>query len=104
MTDPREENMPDQALINQQILSQLDMIGKILTIIENKSDSPAQSKAKKLTKNEACCKFKISSISSVEEDDSNMPNLHTLWNDTSRFPCVSVRPGPFLIIFYEFLK
>ena len=46
MSDPKEENFPDQPLINQQILSQLDAIGKRLTVIENKSASPARPKAK----------------------------------------------------------
>ena len=50
MSDQKEENLPDQALINQKILSQVDATGKMLTVIENKSASPAKPKAKKLTK------------------------------------------------------
>ena len=51
MSDLKEKNLPDQALINQKILSQVDAIGKRLTIIENKSASLAKPK----DKNEACC-------------------------------------------------
>ena len=53
MSDPREEKLPDQALINQKILSQLDAIDKRLTVIENKSASPAKPKAKKIDKKES---------------------------------------------------
>ena len=37
MLDLKKEDLPDQALINQRILSQLDAIGKRLTAIESKS-------------------------------------------------------------------
>ena len=47
MSDQRREKYLDQTLINQQILSQLDAIGKRLTVIESKSASPAKPKAKK---------------------------------------------------------
>ena len=40
MLDSREEKLLDEALINQKILSQLDAIGKRLTVIESKSASP----------------------------------------------------------------
>ena len=77
MSDPREEKLPDQALINQKILSQLGAIGKRLTVIENKSASPAKPKAKKLTKNKRTASSSLR-YSSVEEVGSNMPSLHTL--------------------------
>ena len=79
MSDQRGEKFPDQALINQKILSQLDAIGKRLTVIETKSASPAKPKAKKLTqkKRTASSSLKHSSV----EEVSNMPNLHTLQND-----------------------
>ena len=35
MLDPKSEVQPDQALSNQRILSQLDAIGKRLSLIEN---------------------------------------------------------------------
>ena len=62
MSDQRGEKIPDQALINQQILSQLDTIGKRLTVIESKSASPAKPKAKKLTKKKRTA-VQVSSIS-----------------------------------------
>ena len=81
MSDQRGEKIPDQALINQQILSQLDAICKRLTVIESKSASPAKSKAKKLTKKKrtASSSLKHSSV----EETSNMPSLQTLRNDRS---------------------
>ena len=79
MSDQRGEKFPDQALINQQILSQLDAIGKRLTVIESKPASPAKPKAKKLTKKKrtASSSLKPSSV----EEASNVPSLHTLRND-----------------------
>ena len=77
MSDEREKNLSDQALINQKILSQLDAIGKRLTVIENKSASPAKSKVKKLTKNKRAASSSLKH-SSVEEVGNNMPSLHTL--------------------------
>ena len=82
MSDPREEQLPDQALINQKILSQLDTIGKRLTVIENKSVSPAKPKAKKLTKNKRAASSSLKP-SSVDEVGNSMPSLHTLRNDRS---------------------
>ena len=82
MSDPREDKLPDQALINQRILSQLDAIGKRLTVIENKSASPAKPKVKKLTKKKRTASSSLKH-SSVEEGDSNMPTLQTLRNDRS---------------------
>ena len=82
MSDPREEKLPDQALINQKILSQLDVIGKRLTVIENKSASSAKPKAKKLTKKRRAASSRLKP-SSVEEVGNNMPSLHTLRNDRS---------------------
>ena len=81
MSDQRGEKIPDQALINQQILSQLDAIGKRLTVIESKSASPAKPKAKKLTKKKRTASLSLKH-SSVEEA-SNMPSLHTFQNDRS---------------------
>ena len=79
MSDQRGEKFPDQALINQKILSQLNAIGKRLTVIETKSASPSKPKAKKLTKKKrnASSSLKHSSV----EEVSNMPNLYTLRND-----------------------
>ena len=82
MSDDREKNLPDQALINQKILSQLDAIGKRLTVIENKSASPAKSKVKILTKKKRAASLSLKH-SSVEEVGNNMPSLHTLRNDRS---------------------
>ena len=82
MSDSREEKLLDQALINQKILSQLDTIGKRLTVIESKSASPAKSKAKKLTKKKRAASSSLKP-SSVEEVGNNMPSLHTLPNDRS---------------------
>ena len=81
MSNQRGEKFPDPALINQQILSQLDAIGKRLTVIESKSASPAKPKAKKLTKKKrtASSSLKPSSV----EEASNVPSLHTLRNDRS---------------------
>ena len=82
MSDPREEKLLYQALINQKILSQLKAIGKKLTVIENKSASPAKPKAKKFTKKKRAASLSLKS-SSVEEVRNNMPSLHTLQNDRS---------------------
>ena len=82
MSDQREEKLPDQALINQRILSQLDAIGKRLTVIEHKSASPAKPKAKKLTKKKGTASSSLKH-SSVEEVGSDMPSLYTLRNDRS---------------------
>ena len=62
-------------------MSQLDAIGKRLTVIESKSASPAKPKAKKLTKKKrtASSSLKPSSV----EEASNVPSLHTLRNDRS---------------------
>ena len=76
MSDPKEKNLPDQALINQKTLSQLDAIGKRLTVIENKLASPAKPKAKKLTKTKRAASSSLKH-SSVEEVGSNMHNLHS---------------------------
>ena len=50
MCDRKRKDLLDQALINQQILSQLDAIGKRLTAIESKSVPSAGPKAKPLKK------------------------------------------------------
>ena len=42
-------SQPDQTLINERILSQLDTIGKRLTVIEQSSASAALPKVKKVT-------------------------------------------------------
>ena len=42
------ESQPDQTMINERILSQLDAIGKCLTAIEKSSASAARPKAKKV--------------------------------------------------------
>ena len=60
--DQREEKLPDQALINQRILSQLDAIGKRLTVIENKSASPAKPKAKKSDKKGSVQLVQVSNV------------------------------------------
>ena len=66
--------MPDQALINQKILSQLDAVGKrLITVIESKSASPAKPKAKKLTKKKHAANSSLKR-SSVEEVGNNMPS------------------------------
>ena len=77
MSVPREEKLPDQALIYQKILSQLDAIGKKLTVIENKSASPAKLKAKKLTKKKRAASSSLKP-SSAEEVSNNMPLAHSL--------------------------
>ena len=82
MSDYREEKLPDQAPINQKILSQLDAIGKRLTVFESKSAFPAKPKATKLTKKKHAASSSLKP-SSVEEVDNNMPSLHTLRNDRS---------------------
>ena len=74
--------MPDQALINQKILSLPDAIGKRLTVIENKLASSAKPKAKKLTKKRRTASSSLKP-SSVEEVGNNMPSLNTLRNDRS---------------------
>ena len=74
-------SQPDQTVINERILTQLDVIGKRLTAIEESSASAAQPKAKKVTVFTAS-----SSLSgSFTEGDSvkKLPELHTRRHDRS---------------------
>ena len=77
--DPRSEVQPDQTLINQRILSQLDAIGKRLSVIEN-SASVASSKTK--NSDSVCGSTSASSSlpSSSQEDTmhAKLPNLHSI--------------------------
>ena len=73
---------PDQKLINERILTQLDAIGKRLTAIEKGSASAARPKAKKVVGRGSAS----SSLNgSITEGDSNkkLPDLHTLRHDRS---------------------
>ena len=75
-------SQPDQTLINERILSQLDAIGKRLTAIEQSSASAARPKAKKVTVRSTAS----SSLNgSFTEGDSvkKLPELHTLRHDRS---------------------
>ena len=76
-SDPRSEVQPDQTLINQRILSQLDAICKRLSVIES-SASVACSKVK----NPVCGSITVSSSlpSSSHEDNmyAKIPDLHTI--------------------------
>ena len=80
--DPRSEVQPDQTLINQRILSQLDAIGKRLSVIES-SASVASSKVKK--SGSVCGSTTASSSlpSSSKEDTmhAKLPDLHTIRHD-----------------------
>ena len=73
---------PDQTLINERILSQLDAIGKRLTAIEQSSASAARPKAKKVTVRDTASSSLNGSFS---EGDSakKLPELHTLRHDRS---------------------
>ena len=77
--DPRSEVQPDQTLINQRILSQLDAIGKRLSVIEN-SASVASSKVK--NSDSVCGSTTASSSlpSSSQEDtmQAKLPDLHSI--------------------------
>ena len=76
------ESQPDQTLINERILSQLDAIGKRLTAIEQSLASAAWPKAKKVTVRGTAS----SSLNgSFTEGDSvkKLPELHTLRHDRS---------------------
>ena len=77
--DPRSEVQPDQTLINQRILSQLDAIGKRLSVIEN-SASVASSKTK--NSDSVCGSTTASSSlpSSSQEDTmhAKLPDLHSI--------------------------
>ena len=80
MSDPRSEIQPDQTLTNEKILSQLDAIGKQLSVIES-SASVAHPKVK----NSACGRTTASSslLSSSYEGNmhANLPELHTIRHD-----------------------
>ena len=75
-------SQPDQTLINERILSQLDAIGKRLTAIEQSSASAARPKAKKVTVRDTASSSLNGSFS---EGDSvkKLPELHTLRHDRS---------------------
>ena len=75
-------SQPDQKLINERILTQLDAIGKRLTAIEKSSASAARPKAKKVVVTGSAS----SSLNgSITEGDSGkkLPDLHTLRHDRS---------------------
>ena len=78
-SDPRSEVQPDQTLINQRILSQLDAIGKRLSVIENFA-SVASSKVK--NSDSVCGSTTASSTlpSSSQEDNmhAKLPDLHSI--------------------------
>ena len=76
------ESQPDQTMINERILSQLDAIGKRLTAIKKISASAAQPKAKKVIVRGTAS----SSLNeSFTEGDSakKLPESHTLRHDRS---------------------
>ena len=79
-SDPGSEVQPDQTLINQRILSQLDAIGKRFSVIES-SASGATSKVK----NSVCGSTTASSSLPSSSHEGNMnvkiPDLHTIKND-----------------------
>ena len=81
-SDPRSEVQPDQTLINQRILSQLDAIGKRLSVIEN-SASVASSKTK--NSDSVCGSTTASSRlpSSSQEDTmhAKLPKLYSIRNN-----------------------
>ena len=78
-SDPRSEVQPQQTLINQGILSQLDAIGKQLSVIEN-SASVASSNVK--NSDSACGSITASSSipCSSQEDTmhAKLPDLHSI--------------------------
>ena len=78
-SDPRSAVQPDQTLINQRILFQLDAIGKLLSVIEN-SASVASSKAR--NSDSVCGSTTASSslFSSSQEDTmhARLPDLHSI--------------------------
>ena len=81
-SDPRSEVQPDQTLINQRILSQLDAIGKRLSVIES-SASVASSKVKKSSSVCGSTTASSSLPSSSKEDTmhAKLPDLHTIRHD-----------------------
>ena len=76
------ESQPDQTMINERILSQLDAIGKRLTAIEQSSASAARPKAKKVIVRGTASSGLNGSFT---EGDSakKLPELHTLRHDRS---------------------
>ena len=78
-SNPRSEVQPDQTLINQRILSQLDAISKRLSVVEN-SASVASSKTK--NSDSVCGSTTASSSlpSSSQEDTihAKLPDLHSI--------------------------
>ena len=75
MSDPRSEVRLDQALIKQSILSQLDAIGKRLSVIDS-SASVSHPKVK----NSVCGSTTASLRSSSHEGNihAKLPDLHTI--------------------------
>ena len=76
-------SQPDQTVINERILAQLDAIGKRLTAIEESSASAARPKAKKVTVSRGTASSSLSG-SFIEGDTvKKLPELHTLRHDRS---------------------
>ena len=78
-SDPRSEVQPDQTLINQRILSQLDAIGKQLCVIES-SASVASSKVKNSGSGCGSTTASSSLPCSSKEDTmhAKLPDLHSI--------------------------
>ena len=69
-------SQPDQTLINERILSQLDAIGKRLNAIEESSASAARPKARKVTASSS-----LNGSSTEGDSVKKLPELHTLRHD-----------------------
>ena len=76
------ESQPDQTLINERILSQLDAIGKCLTAIEKSPASAARPKAKKATVRGTASSSLNGSFTACDSA-KKLPELHTLRHDRS---------------------
>ena len=76
-------SQPDQTVINDRILAQLDAIGKRLTAIEESSASAAQPKAKKVTVSRGTASSSLSGSFTEGDSVKKLPELHTLRHDRS---------------------
>ena len=76
-------NQPDQTVINDRILAQLDAIGKRLTVIEESSASAARPKAKKVTVTRGTASSSLSGSFTEGDSVKKLPELHTLRHDLS---------------------
>ena len=76
-------SQPDQTVINERILAQLDTIGKRLTAIEESSASAARPKAKKVTVSRGTASLSLSGSFTEGDSVKKLPELHTLRHNRS---------------------